>query len=279
MELQEEKNIQIGRVNKKLSDQNWLLNHQKKKLAETYGQLNESKEKLKFSNDIKDKFFNIVAQDLIKPFRELKSLASDIYGRVDSISRKEAQICVKKLKSNADNLEVLISNLLQWSKAQTESIEYKPETVDLKNIIDEAIVGIKPKANEKTIKIKSSISESFFVFAAPNMVAICINNLLSNAVKFTAEGGNINLNIRDIGNYYEIEVKDTGIGISNEDLPKLFRADIHFSTLGTVKEKGSGLGLTICKEFIKLNGGRIWAESEPELGTSFKFTLSKVIDE
>jgi signal transduction histidine kinase len=278
MENEEAKNLQISRVNKKLSDQNWLLNTQKKKLSEMYTELNTSKEQLKLSNSIKDKFFNIVAHDLREPFKELKNLSQDIYEKTDEISREEAKACAGKLKENAENLDILVNNLLQWSEAQTESIDYKPETFDLKEIIDHTLELMKPKAENKSINIISNITESMMAFGAPNMIGICFNNLLSNAIKFSNHGSEVYINFREAGHYYELEIKDFGVGISNDNLPKLFRPDMRISTQGTTKEKGSGLGLTITKEFVKLNGGRIWVESEPGKGSSFKFTVSKAIE-
>ena len=194
---------------------------------------------------------------------------------MDKFEDQEVVESVKMLDANVEVLSKMINNILQWSEAQTESYDYNPESINLMSLIDDNIEMFKMKAKKKSITINNNVQNDIVVYGAPNMISICVNNLISNAIKFTNRDGKIDINAREAGFYYEIEVSDSGIGINAEDIPYLFRPEVHYSSKGTENEKGAGLGLTICRQFIKLNGGRIWAESEPGKGSKFKFTVSK----
>ncbi len=175
--------------------------------------------------------------------------------------------------NSANRLRRLILNLLQWARSQTGRIEYNPENNDLKFEIDENISLLIESAEAKNLNLYSEIEENTFVYGDKNMIKTVIRNLISNAIKFTHNGGEIKISSKNKNDFIEVAVIDTGIGISKENITKLFRIDAQYTTYGTAEEKGSGLGLILCREFIEKNGGKIWIESELEKGSAFKFTL------
>ncbi len=155
-------------------------------------------------------------------------------------------------------------------------MKYYPEKVNLRELVTDIFSVLTFNAENKNITLNSKISENTNVFADSNIVSTVIRNLVSNALKFTDNGGKISITSVEKNNLIEISVIDTGIGISEENINKLFKIDTHYTTQGTSDEKGTGLGLIICKEFIKKSGGKIWVESKPDIGSAFKFTLPKI---
>ncbi|MFA6570953.1 MAG: HAMP domain-containing sensor histidine kinase, partial [Bacteroidota bacterium] len=167
----------------------------------------------------------------------------------------------------------LLTNLLQWARSQSGHIKYEPDNINLKKIAKENLEISMVNADKKQIKFNIDIDDDTSVFADYNMTSTIFRNLISNAVKFTPDNGEVNISTIVNCDYVEVAVSDTGIGISDEDMKKVFRIDVHHSTSGTSKEKGTGLGLILCKEFVDKHGGKIWAESHIGKGTTFKFTL------
>jgi signal transduction histidine kinase len=162
---------------------------------------------------------------------------------------------------------------LQWSLTQTGHISYKPAAIKLSEIINETFNLLLGIAEQKHISLVSSVDENLFVLADENMIKTIIRNLLTNALKFTPAKGRITIKATLQQSMVEITVTDNGIGISEENLEKLFRIDTPVSTMGTENEKGTGLGLLLCKEFIEKHGGKIRAESTEGKGSKFIFTL------
>ncbi len=155
-------------------------------------------------------------------------------------------------------------------------IEYKPEKLDLLSVVQEIIEQLKITAKIKNISISFFQAEDFSVLADKNMLEIILRNLISNAIKFTNHNGKITIYAISLDSKLEITISDNGIGISKETMSKLYSNNENITTTGTANEKGSGLGLMICKEFVEKLGGRIWVESEVGVGSEFKFTLSKI---
>jgi len=170
----------------------------------------------------------------------------------------------------------LLENLLHWARSQTGKIEYKPEPINLRKLSFESIELLKSQALKKSIDLSSKIDPLIEVNADRNMLETIIRNLVSNALKFTPENGKVRVTSADLGNMVEVSVVDSGIGMSQEDVKKLFRIDVKNSEIGKSKEKGTGLGLILCKEFVERHGGIIWVESELEHGSKFNFTLPKL---
>jgi len=172
----------------------------------------------------------------------------------------------------------LLDNLLTWSRSQSGIIQFKPEALNIKKQIEYTLIMLEGAAQIKGIKLSSNLTNTFFVYADINMVLTILRNLLTNAIKFSNEGDSVTINAKESNNKIIISVTDTGIGISESMIKKLFRVDVHVKTEGTAKEVGTGLGLILCKEFVEKNGGEIWVESKIGEGSCFSFTLQKWIE-
>ncbi|HHC25666.1 MAG TPA: HAMP domain-containing histidine kinase [Desulfobacterales bacterium] len=173
----------------------------------------------------------------------------------------------------------LLGNLLEWARSQTGRILYSPEKISMDEIVQKNKDLLEQNAKEKNIHLANDVEPDTFVYADKDMIATVIRNLMTNALKYTPYGGKVTITSKNAGDFTETWISDTGIGIGEEDMDKLFRIDTKYSTLGTANERGTGLGLILCKEFIKGNHGKIWVKSEVGKGSDFKFTLPKQIQE
>lgn len=224
-------------------------------------------------NASKDKFFSIIAHDLKGPFTGFLGLTQLI--KKGDLSNEQMKEIGSMINESAQNLFNLLENLLEWSRTQTGTIEFTLEKLILRNIALEAISSVQGLSTKKNINITYEESSDIIILGDYNMLNAILRNLISNSVKFTPQGGQIAIQAKELIDCFEISVIDTGIGIDKENLQKLFRIDIYHTTRGTEKERGSGLGLILCKEFVGKHGGKIWAESELGKGSVFKFTLPK----
>lgn len=263
------------KANELLSEKNEQITKQSAKMKTLIKQLKDSEKKLKEANVTKDKFFSIIAHDLKNPLQTLL-LSADLLVRFgEKFNRIEIDEKHHFIRKTAKQLSYLLESLLQWARTQTGKIEYKPKNIDLNLVLLENINLLSSSAFKKNINIISEVRESTYVFVDENMVKTIFRNLISNAIKFTPANGYVTITSKDRNDFVEISVIDTGIGISEENLPKLFRIDVHHTTIGTSNEKGTGLGLILCKEFVEKNGGNIKVESTIEEGSRFTFTLPK----
>lgn len=265
-----------------LNDKNEIINFvaikqdvTARKLAEF--ELVESQKKLKELNDTKNRLFSIIGHDLRGPIGTLKSfieviIDQKIYDDTESL-KQMLQILLTSTSTTFDLLE----NLLLWAKNQQNEVVFKPENIDLHQVVDTNIALITELAKIKEITIHNQIPDEQIIYADKNMIMTVIRNLLTNAIKFTVSGKNIYLSVKEDNTFFTVSVKDEGIGIVPDDLKKLFNTKENFTTKGTSGEQGTGLGLLICKDFIEKHNGTILAESEPGKGTEFKFTIPKVI--
>ncbi len=222
-------------------------------------------------NNVKDKLFSIISHDL-------KDSLSSINGFIDllregSLSREEFDNLIPELSENANNASLLLFNLLNWSKSQMHSLEPKPTLFDVQEVFEDKVKLIEQRLDSKGIDlIDHSLRD--FVYADRSMFEIVIQNLLANAVKFCKSGDSITISNHISNGSCIISIADTGIGISKENLEKLFKSN-SFTTIGTSNEKGTGLGLSICKELVELNHGKIWVESNLNVGSTFYVQLPK----
>lgn len=263
------KNEQLAQKNKLLSEinQNQKIINQKLKDSET---------NLKEVISTKDKFFSIISHDLKNPLNSLISLSELlIKGIRDNISVDEILELSKYIHESSKHLFNLLENLLQWASSHTGKLKYVPEIFDLKEIVEETVLLLKLNAENKELHIKSEVKENTLVYADKDMITTIFRNLISNAIKFSNTGDEIVITSGYKKNYVETSVIDNGIGISEENLKKLFRRDELFTTPGTNEEKGTGLGLILSKEFIEKNGGSIWVNSEVNKGTKFTFQIPR----
>jgi len=243
------------------------------KLKKAENKIKKQHDALAKANATKDTFFSIIAHDLRGPFSSFSSLTELIVDNYNDFTEEELISYLKEIRNSSNTTFNLIENLLDWARTQQGDIKYTPKLIEVNLIIDENIELLQKIANEKKIKINNLLNEKITVFADENMIKTVFRNLISNAIKFTSEGGNISINGIQIKNNWQFEIKDTGIGIAKENIPKLFRIDTHHTTLGTKQEKGTGLGLILCKDFIEKHRGKIWVESEKGKGSTFIFTI------
>ena len=226
-------------------------------------------------NHIKDRLFSIVSHDL-------KDSLTSINGFIDllkdgSLTRQEFDRLIPELSENANNASLLLFNLLNWSKSQMESLEPSATLFDIREVVLDKIKLIEHKLVDKQIELVDNTLRDF-VYADYSMVEIVIQNLLTNAVKFTKAGDTITISNQINNGHSIISIEDTGVGISQPNLDKLFKSNT-FSTRGTKNEKGTGLGLSICKELVDLNKGKIWVESVVNSGSTFFVELPKTKQE
>ncbi len=238
-------------------------------------ELKKSQEDLKELNATKDKFFSIVAHDLKSPFQGLLGFSNLLAENYDDLLDDEVRKISINIYKATKNLYTLIEHLLSWSRLQTNRMECNFETLDARSIVMYVINLITPNAMNKSISLEEFITEDISVIADERMFSSVLENLVSNAIKFTPRGGSISITAAADDEIVEFCVKDSGVGIEQENLEKLFKIDYSHSNKGTEGEVGTGLGLILCHEMISKLGGKIWASSEEGKGSSFYFTLPK----
>ncbi len=243
------------------------------KLAEK--EIAEQRDKLALSNATKNKFFRIIAHDLRNPISTLAGSTNLIFNDFEEYNKEQTKMFIGELNKLSQTTFNLLENLLDWSSTQMGEIKFSPKIIDLLSLTNENIELIKRKIDSKSITLKSEIKPECKAFADENMIKTVIRNILSNAVKFTPENGIIEITCSQKGEFIKYTVKDSGIGISSEDQKKLFRIDTHHTTPGLSNEKGSGLGLILCKEFVEKNEVEIHIFSQANQGTTIEFTLRK----
>jgi signal transduction histidine kinase len=181
----------------------------------------------------------------------------------------------KQVAASVQNTIDLLENLLVWAAGQIKGVQVEPKKVNLNKLAEVNCQMLFSMAQQKRITLTNDTDEDACIMADENMVHLIIRNLLSNALKFTPEGGSISILSQEEDLFHQIIVIDNGVGMNPEQLETLFTAHANVSTQGTANEKGTGLGLMLCKEFVEKNGGNIWVESEEGKGSSFYFTFPK----
>lgn len=239
-------------------------------------QLRNSEAQLRELNATKDKFFNIVAHDLKNPFTSLLGATELLFHNIQNMDKEKIRKLAQILNESAKSGYAILLNLLDWSRSQTGTIKIKLQRLDLKKMIDDNISDVHLSCLDKEIKIASEFTENIVVTADKNMLNTVLRNLLSNAIKFTPRGGSVSVGCEITNNEVLVSVKDNGIGISRENISKLFSIDSKYSRPGTEKEPGTGLGLKLSCEFVEKLGGRIWVESTENQGSKFTFSIPLV---
>lgn len=243
------------------------------KLLDAYKVIEQQNDELKELNATKDKFFSIIAHDLRNPFNALVVLTDILKDRIHALPIEEVAEMISLLnKSTRDGYE-LLENLLTWARSQRNKLEFHPEPTDIVDVANGNINLLKSISNSKHIELRMCIDQHYIVMADRNMLNTIFRNLITNAIKFSYENSIVDIDATTDGKMLVCIVRDYGVGIENETLQDLFQSESDITSLGTSKEKGTGLGLMLCKEFITKHNGRIWVESSVDLGSSFKFTL------
>ena len=224
-------------------------------------------------NANKDRFITILAHDLRSPFVGILNFSELLASNVRKYDIDKIESYLKLIHKSSQHFYLLLEELLLWARAQTGNVPFNPQKIQLKILSEEIIDVLSLSAENKNITISENLSRSVEVFADREMVKTVIRNLVSNAIKFTPEDGSITIAAQRTQSMVTISVSDTGVGISEKNIKKLFDVTEIYSTRGTNDETGTGFGLLLCKEFIEKQGGKIWVESQEGIGTTFFFTL------
>ncbi|MDT8447822.1 MAG: hybrid sensor histidine kinase/response regulator [bacterium] len=234
--------------------------------------VSERTEALQRSNETKDKFFSIIAHDLRGPVSSLATLFNQVFKTPADLD----QLTFNSIAQTTRNTAELLDNLLTWSSNQSGQMEFHPATFRLSESVAEAIEGLGSQGAVKQIQVVFEEMTEDWVFGDRNMIATVVRNLLGNAIKFTADGGRVEIRLSFEGNWVQLLVSDNGVGIEPATLNQLFVPEVKPATrLGTRKEKGTGLGLLLCTEFVRRNGGKLWADSTPGQGSQFYLQLPR----
>jgi len=258
----------LSRVNTHLE-----LSNSRKIIDTQNDQLRKTNADLKEVITTKDKFFSIIAHDLKTPFNTLLGFSELLLKEYDNRDPEENKEIITHIFNSAVHGFDLLNNLLEWSRSQTGRIEFEPQDFSLTDLIRQNILSISDAAFKKNIEVQNEITEYILAFGDRRMINTVVRNMISNALKFTEPGGKIVLSYKKESEFIEVTVSDTGVGIKEKNISKLFRLEESISTPGTDKEQGTGLGLILCKEFVEKNKGKIWVESEYGKGSKFKFTI------
>jgi signal transduction histidine kinase len=229
---------------------------------------------LQESNIAKDKFFSIISHDLRSPIGSVQSLIEVLLENMEIFSEEEVKKSISTIGDTVSNAYNLLNNMLLWAQNHRNKIEFSPQVISLKTLVDEVVQVEQIDADKKNIKIIKNIGENIKVKADIDMLSTVFRNLISNAIKFTFKDGIIQISSADYNQIVtQVSINDNGVGIPNNKIDKLFKIDEASSTTGTDNEKGTGLGLILCKEFVERNGGKIWVESKIAKGITFSFTI------
>jgi signal transduction histidine kinase len=223
-------------------------------------------------NKVKDKFFSVISHDLRSPMNALSGILNLM--DKDQVTPQEFSRLSKELRVQFNHTKTLINNLLDWALLQMDKLKVQQEKIDM-HALAESNSAFVSSLQVKEVKILNKITPSTIAIGDTNMINLVMRNLMMNAIKFSESGDEVEVSAKVDGENYIISVKDNGVGISPEVQKILFEKTSGYSTRGTANEKGTGLGLILCKEFVERNGGKIWLESEQGKGSTFYFTVKK----
>ncbi len=235
--------------------------------------MRKMKEKLAESNQTKDLFFSILAHDLRNPFSTAHGYLQMAIDDSDSLNKNDLKETITKVYESSQKNLTLLENLLDWARTQRDQIQVHPKTLHPAEIIRDTIQLYKVSINEKELTVINNLADDFKCLCDEAMLRSIFRNLLNNAIKFSYENGSVVINGSVSGDFCEITVKDNGTGMSKELIDKQFNLSATEMMPGTRNEKGTGLGLILCKKFVEMNGGEISLESSPDMGTEVKITL------
>lgn len=233
----------------------------------------KTQEQLKELYTTRDKFFSIISHDLRSPFNAILGFSDILTEEWDELTEVEQKNFLHNIRNTAHQTFELLERLLEWSRVQTGKMRFVPGRINIAQIVEENFKLLKASADRKYIRLVSEVPDDSFAWADKDGILLVVRNLINNAIKFTRHGGVISVSYAFMQTLVVVTVSDTGVGIAPQDIKKLFRFEEQLKTEGTDREKGSGLGLVLCKEIIDKSGGKIWAESTEGDGSRFSFTL------
>ncbi|MCU0443293.1 MAG: tetratricopeptide repeat-containing sensor histidine kinase [Microscillaceae bacterium] len=265
-------------INRLRQRNNLILQHQKNELEQKNAEISLQKEEIKSQaehlqalNDLKNKLFSIISHDLRTPIGSMKNVIYLLENRF--LNQEEFFSMAGELKKNVDSTFYTLDNLLQWVLTQMEGVSVKPTSLNIYTMVQNKLDLYAEYIQSKKIRVHNQITADAYFWADFQHIDLVLRNLIGNALKFTPRGGQIEISYVVRPNAGEVWIKDSGVGISDDDLTKLFQVKQNISRYGTDNEKGTGIGLLLCKEFIERNQGKIWAESKLNEGSTFKFCL------
>jgi signal transduction histidine kinase len=261
-----------------IARKNISLEEQKEEIVIANEVLMKQKDELNELNAMKDTFFSILAHDLKNPFSSLYSLSGLVVQNFQNMDEDEQLTALKKIEDSTKLIYNLLDNLLTWSQSQRGDIDYLPEKFLLSNLVNTNINLHKVSAENKGVRITSGVRGELHAYGNREMISTVLRNLINNAVKYSHKGGVIEVNVAEKDDKLEVVVSDQGVGMSRENAEKIFRIDAKVKSPGTQGEKGTGLGLILCKDFVEINKGQIWVESEEGSGSTFHFTIPTSAD-
>jgi signal transduction histidine kinase/ligand-binding sensor domain-containing protein len=271
------KNEELRIQAESLREINVLLEENQLQVREQAEELLNQRDELFELNKMKDKMFSIISHDLKGPFGSLLGLSSLMVDKYEAFPEDQKLHSIKVIHDSHQSIYGLIDNLLSWSRAQRGTIDFSPKKADLAELLRENIKLVENQTIKKGIKVFEEFEKTpNFIYIDQDLINMVIRNLLSNAIKFTRKNGAITVGFCTLENKTKTWVKDNGIGISPDDIEKIFDKKLNFSTPGTNNEKGTGLGLILCKEFVEKHKGEIWVENQQEQGCTFFFTLPQI---
>lgn len=248
-------------------------NNLHKLVEERTHELQNANEKLNELVATKTKFFNIIAHDLTNPFTGLIGASEMLFDNVDSFGREQIKSIASLLRESSKSGYSILHNLLDWSRSQTGQLKVKNEKIQLRKLIDDQIHEVLPGSTNKEIEIRTQIDDKDFIITDRNILNTILRNLLNNAIKFTPRKGLVVISAASDGMNYMISVKDNGIGISEENIEKIFKLDTMHTRTGTENEKGTGLGLKLCQEFVERLNGNLTVRSQENMGSEFVVSI------
>ena len=249
---------------------NRLLKQQNEEIVRQKEEIEQQAQELTIINDQKTKLFSIIAHDLRSPLSSLITLMN--VANAGIISDEDFKRAINELSVNVNHTASLLENLLNWARCQMQRVKVNCVVLELSEVVDDKVALVAEPAKSKSITVLNAVPQGTVAYADKDMISLVLRNLISNAVKFCRTGDRIIVSASMFNGEVVVEVKDTGVGIAPEDVEKIFGKQI-FTTRGTSNELGTGLGLVLSKEFVELNGGKIWVESTLGKGTTFFFTL------
>lgn len=244
----------------------------------THLRLKFTQQKLSEANAAKDVFYSIIAHDLKSPFHQLLFYTDSLVKKYFQYDDQKRIGVAKSISRITRSSYSLLNNLLDWTRLNSGRMEAFPEYFDLSDLIHEVLKLNSMESEAKEIDVTSTVDKETTVYADRTMITVVVRNLISNAIKFTSQGGFVLLSANTTGDFVELSVADNGIGIPKDAVEKLFRSDVHYTTKGTNRERGSGLGLILCREFIARNSGKIRVDSEEGNGSTFTVSIPRHSD-
>jgi len=268
-----EQNATMHQLNREVNNLQRDLIRKNMALENTLDQLNDANLELKKLNADKDRFMQIISHDLRGPFNTLLTFSEILIENIHKYDINKVEMHLSEINKVSRNTYILLEDLLLWSKSQAGKLPFRPQVFVFSDICNPIIKSLNEDANKKGIKITFVEQTDLLLEADLNMFKTILRNLISNAIKFTNTNGEIKIYAEINKNTATITVSDNGIGISEENQTKLWNQSQQFSTYGTADEKGSGFGLSLCKDFVEKHNCKIWVESQLRQGSNFKFTM------